>query len=99
MSKARNWTLTEDRPDYFNAQVTERILTLNLSIRRSSGLEERLGQFRIDLDDLAARGFANRHEEAGRTRYVVQINHVGGRDFNLGVRVGQTTPLAPFAVR
>lgn len=99
MSKARDWTLREDRRDYFKSDIPERILTLNLSILRSSGLEESLGQFRIDLSELAARGFANRHDEAGRTRYVVQINHVGGRDFNLGVRVGQTTPLAPFAVR
>jgi hypothetical protein len=99
MPRERNWTLTEDRPDYFNSQVNERVMTLNLSIRRSSGRVESVGRFRIDLDDLATRGFANRHVEGGKPRYVVQINHVRGRDFTLGVRAGETTPLAPFAVR
>ena len=98
MPRERNWTLTEDRPDYFNSDIGERVMTLNLSIRRTSGRVERLGRFRINLDDLATRGYAHRHIEAGKVRYVVQINHVNGRDHNLGVRVGETTPLAPFAV-
>lgn len=98
MPRERNWTLTEDRPDYFNSDVSERVMTLNLSIRRTSGRVERVGRYRINLDELADRGFANRHIEAGKARYVVQVNHINGRDFNFGVRVGETTPISPFAV-
>ena len=94
MPKARNWNLREDRADYFKI-VAEETLTLNLGIHRESGQLERLGKFRLNLRDLAARGFVN-HRDDGQ--FTVRINHVNGRDFNLGTRVGETTPLAPFRV-
>jgi hypothetical protein len=98
MAKERNWKLREDRADYFGT-VREPVMTLNLDITRQSGVVDRVGRFVLDLEDLAARGFVNRNIEDGEPEFVVQINHVHGRDFNLGVRVGETTPLAPFAVR
>lgn len=99
MTREYNWTLREDRPDYFSSKVYGPIMTLNLRIRRSGGQEDPVGRFRFDLEDLADRGLVNRHQEDGRTRYVVQINHIGGREYNLGVRAGETADLAPFAVR
>jgi hypothetical protein len=97
MSFERNWTLREERPDYFNSRVTERVMTLNLSIKRRNGRTDDVGRFRIDMEQLAAAGFAHRHVEGGKPRYVMQINHVDGRNFTLGVRGGHATPLAKFA--
>ncbi len=94
MTKARNWTLREDRADYFSI-VDEAVLTLNLGIRRRSGAVEHLGKYRLDLRDLSARGFVN-HRDDGE--FTVQINHANGRDFTLGTRQGVATPLAPFRV-
>lgn len=94
MAKERNWTLREDRADYFKI-VPEPVLTVNLAISRSARGDERLGKFRLNLRDLAARGFVN-HREDGQ--FTVQINHVNGQHFNLGTRAGVSTPLAPFRV-
>ena len=94
MPKARNWNLREDRADYFNI-VEEDTLTLNLGIRRGTGAVEPLGKYRLNLRDLAARGFVN-HRDDGQ--FTVQINHVRGREFSLGTRKGVSTPLAPFRV-
>lgn len=94
MPKARNWTLREDRSDYF-CIVDEAVLTLSLGIRRRSGAVELLGKYRLDLRELAARGFVN-HREDGQ--FTVQINHVNGGAFNLGTRQGVSTPLTAFNV-
>jgi hypothetical protein len=94
VAKARNWTLREDREDYF-CIVEEPVLTLDLGIRRGSGAVERLGRYRLDLRELSARGFVNARDDG---RFTVQINHVRGREFSLGTRKGATTPLAPYRV-
>lgn len=94
MATERNWKMRETRPDCWHL-IPEELLTVNLTITRSGGVVERLGKYRINVRDLADRGFAN---HAADGQFTVRINHVNGRDFNLGTRVGQTTPLAPFRV-
>lgn len=94
MANERNWQLREGRADCWHI-VPEEVLTVNLSITRNAGETDRLGKYRINLRDLAARGYAN-HRADGQ--FTIQINHVNGRDFNLGTRVGVSTPLAPFRV-
>ncbi len=98
MARKRHWTLREDRSDYFNSKIRERFMLLELDIRRLSGKVERVGTFRFDMEALASRGLVNRHDESGGPRYVIQINHINGRDFNIGVRARETEPLTSFLV-
>ncbi|HMV69919.1 MAG TPA: hypothetical protein PKA64_23970 [Myxococcota bacterium] len=102
MAQKRTWNLNENRPggDFFKGGIEEGLIDLHLGFRTLAkpNAPEPVGRFRLDLRDLARRGFVKSEAADGSGPYGVQILRVDGR-YYVGLNQGSKTPLEPFRVR
>lgn len=91
------WNLNENEGRYAATNIVDSVIELDLGLKRTDGTREPVGRFNLPLDELADDGFVTRRVVDGHRVFDVQIYREDG-GYALGVRQGQTTPLAPYAM-
>jgi hypothetical protein len=91
------WNLNEKEGRYAATNIVDSVIELDLGLKRVDGSREPVGRFNLPLDELADDGFVTRRVVEGHRVFDVQIYRGQDGDYALGVRQGQTTPLAPYA--
>ncbi|MBL8615147.1 MAG: hypothetical protein JNM72_06000 [Deltaproteobacteria bacterium] len=95
----RRWTLNEAEGRYAATNLTTPTITVELALKRSTGVVEPVGVFELDLVALAAQGFVTKRDKGGQEVFDVQIYRGASGAYTLGVRRADQTALGPFARR